>query len=145
MIGKVFVDSNILIYAHDVDAGSKQERAATWLRHLWELRTGRLSTQVLQEFYVNVTLKIKKPLRKFAAREVVRNYAAWVESSITPATVLRASEIGENWRLSFWDGMILAAAEQDQAAVLLTEDLTHGQAIAGVRIVNPFLQPVSRR
>ena len=99
MTGKVFVDSNILIHAHDVDAGSKQERAATWLRDLWELRTGWLSTQVLQEFYVNVTLKIKKPLRKFAAREVVRNYAR----------------------------------------------LGHGQAIAGVRIVNPFLQPVSRR
>jgi predicted nucleic acid-binding protein len=143
MTGKVFVDSNILIYAHDLDAGPKQYLAAKWFRELWETHTGRLSTQVLQEFYVNVTQKIKKPLRKSAAREVVRNYSAWVESSITPATVIRASEIGENWQLSFWDGMILAAAEQDQAAELLTEDLTHGQVIAGIKIVNPFIQPTA--
>jgi hypothetical protein len=87
--------------------------------------------------------RLKEPLRKSAAREVVRNYSAWVESSITPATVIRASEIGENWQLSFWDGMILAAAEQDQAAELLTEDLTHGQVIAGIKIVNPFIQPTA--
>jgi predicted nucleic acid-binding protein len=138
MTGKVFVDSNILIYAHDLDAGPKQERAAKWFRELWETHTGRLSTQVLQEFYVNVTQKIRRPLRKSVAREVVRNYSTWVESPITAATVIRASEIGENWRLSFWDGMIVAAAEQDQAVELLTEDLTHGQVIAGIKIVNPF-------
>ena len=70
---------------------------------------------------------------------MVRNCTSWVESPITPATVVRASEIGEIWQISFWDGMILAAAEQDHAAKLLSEDLTHGQLIAGVRIVNPFL------
>jgi len=86
MIGKVFVDSNILIYAHDFDAGSKQRRAAECFRELWETRTGRLSTQVLQEFYVNVTQKIKTPLPKSAAREIVHNYAPWVESPISPAT-----------------------------------------------------------
>ncbi len=94
---------------------------------------------MLQEFYVNVTQKIKGPLSRRAAREVVRNYTPWAESWITPATVIRASEIGEIWRLSFWDGMILAAAEQVQAAQLLSEDLNHDQVIAGVRIVNPFL------
>lgn len=138
MTGKVFVDSNILVYAHDLDAGSRQKRAAERLRELWETQSGRLSTQVLQEFYVNVTRKIKVPLAQSAAREVIRNYTPWVESSITPATVVRASEIGEIWHLSFWDGMIIAAAEQVQAEQLLTEDLSHGQIIAGVEIVNPF-------
>jgi len=140
MTARVFVDSNILIYAHDLDAGSKQERAAARLRQLWEDQTGALSTQVLQEFYVTVTQKIKRPLSRGAAREVVRNYAPWVGSPITPATVVRASEISETWLLSFWDGMILAAAEQEGAAELLSEDLAHGSLIAGVRIANPFVK-----
>jgi predicted nucleic acid-binding protein len=139
MIEKTFVDSNILIYAHDFDAGVRQKSAAERLTQLWDARAGRLSTQVLQEFYVNVTQKIKLPLSRSAAREIVRNYTPWVESSITPATVIRGSEIGEIWHLSFWDGMIVAAAEQVEAVHLLSEDLSHDQVIAGVRIVNPFL------
>jgi predicted nucleic acid-binding protein len=139
MIDRAFVDSNILIYAHDYDAGPKQQRAAQCLAELWDVHAGRLSTQVLQEFYVNVTQKIKVPLSRSVAREVVRNYSPWVESLITPTTVTRASEISEIWGLSFWDSLILAAAEQDEAALLLSEDLNHGQVIAGVRIVNPFL------
>lgn len=139
MIDKVFVDSNILIYAHDLDAGVRQQRAADCLKHLWDARNGRLSTQVLQEFYVNVTQKIKSPLSRSAAREVVRNYTPWVRSLITPTTIVRASEIGEAWRLSFWDSMILAAAEQNQAAQLFSEDMSHGEIIAGIKIVNPFL------
>jgi predicted nucleic acid-binding protein len=139
MIDTVFVDSNILIYAHDFDAGAKHQRAADRLWELWDTHAGRLSTQVLQEFYVNVTQKIKHPLSKSSAREVVRNYNPWVHSLITPGTVIRASEIGEIWRLSFWDSMILAAAEQCEAAQLLSEDMNHGQVIAGVRIMNPFL------
>lgn len=139
MTGRVFVDSNLLIYAHDADAGPKQKQSAERLAGLWEDRTGCLSTQVLQEFYVNVTQKIKTPLSPGAAREVLRNYTVWVHSPLTPATVLRASEIAEAWKLSFWDSMIVAAAEQDGARELLTEDLNHGQVIAGVRIANPFL------
>jgi len=139
MSAKVFVDSNILIYAHDKDAGRKQGRAAERLRKLWDNHSGRLSTQVLQEFFVKVTQKIKKPLKCDVAREIVRNYGLWVESAITPATVVRGSEISEIWRISFWDSMIMAAAEQDGAAELLTEDLHAGQVIAGVRIVNPLL------
>jgi predicted nucleic acid-binding protein len=139
MIDTVFVDSNILIYAHDRDAGVKQQRAADRLWELWNTHAGRLSTQVLQEFYVNVTQKIKNPLSKSSAREVVRNYNPWVHSLITPGTVVRASEIGETWQISFRDSMILAAAEQSQAVIVLSEDMNHGEVIAGVRIVNPFL------
>jgi predicted nucleic acid-binding protein len=98
-----------------------------------------LSTQVLPEFYVNVTQKIPAPFSKSAAREVVRNYAGWVHVPLTPATVIRASEISEVWRLSFWDGMIVAAAEQEGAEILLTEDLNAGQRIAGMQVVDPFL------
>ena len=69
----------------------------------------------------------------------VRNYAGWVESSITPVTIARASEISEEWNLSFWDATIVAAAEQDRAALLLTEDLNHGRVIAGIQVINPFV------
>jgi predicted nucleic acid-binding protein len=135
---KTFVDSNILIYAHDLDAGTRQRRASELLKKLWEDGAGRLSAQVLQEFYVNVTQKIRAPLPIGTAREIVRNYAAWVHMPITPATIVRASEIGEIWRISFWDSMIVAAAEQNGVSDLLTEDLNHGQLVAGIRIVNPF-------
>lgn len=139
MTGKVFVDTNVLIYAHDADAGPKRRKSAALLKELWENRSGCLSTQVLQEFYVNTTQKIKAPLSKSAAREVIRTYVSWAESPNTPATVLRASEISETWQISFWDGMIVAAAEQSQATRLCTEDLAHGSTIAGVKVVNPFL------
>jgi predicted nucleic acid-binding protein len=135
---RTFVDSNVLIYAHDADTGSKQRIAADQLRDLWNPGTGLLSTQVLREFYVNATRKIGVPLAAVAAREVVRDYASWVESSITAATIMRGSEISEVWQISFWDGMILAAAEQSGAERLLTEDLNAGEKIAGVEIVNPF-------
>jgi len=141
MSAPVFVDTNILVYAHDRDAGIKQQRAAACLKELWQSASGRLSTQVLQEFYVNVTQKIPAPVSRGLAREIVRDYAPWVHSVITPATVLRASEISDAWRLPFWDSMILAAAEQENAATLLTEDLTHGQVIAGIKVVNPLLTP----
>lgn len=94
---------------------------------------------MLQEFYVNATVKIKKPLARSTAREIIRSYSLWVESPITPTTVLRASEISETLKLAFWDSVIVAVAEQDGAEELLTEDLNHGQLIAGVRVVNPFL------
>jgi len=138
MSDRTFVDTNVLIYAHDVDAKAKHEIAKRVLSELWSERSGAMSLQVLQEFYVNVTQKIKAPLSRSAAREVVRDYAPWVESPITPATVVRASEIGEIWQLAFWDGMILAAAEQSRAGRLLTEDLSHGAQIAGIEIVDPF-------
>ena len=84
MIVKTFVDSNVLIYAHDADAGSKPRIAADRLRKLWESGAGLLSTQVLQEFYVNVTRKIASPLAAGAAREVVRDYAAWIDPPSQP-------------------------------------------------------------
>ncbi len=140
MSGKVFVDSNVLVYAHDRDSGAKQERAAECLRELWNSGLGRLSTQVLQEFYVSVTQKIRKPVARGIAKEIIRNYGLWVETPITPATVLRACEISEAWKIAFWDSMIVAAAEQDEALQILTEDLNQGQIIAGVKVVNPFLR-----
>lgn len=132
----VFVDTNILIYAHDRDAGEKRELAARALEHLWETQTGRLSVQVLQEFYVTVTQKLTTA--RASAREIVRTYSPWVRHPTTPDTILRASEVAEFARLSFWDALIVASAEQSGATKLYTEDLNSGQTIVGVKIVNPL-------
>jgi predicted nucleic acid-binding protein len=135
---KVFVDSNILIYAHDLDAGPKRTVAAALLQDLWATRLGVLSTQVLQEFYVNVTRKIRSPLSPAAAREIVRVYSAWQVEVLEPDMILRASEIAEHHKLSFWDALIVTAALQGHAAKILSEDLNPGQRIEGVLIENPF-------
>jgi len=135
----VFVDTNILVYAHDADAGVKRERAIEELRGLWEKGSGRLSGQVLQEFYVSVTRKLATRVARSTAREIVDTYGAWVREPTTAETVLRATDIAELAQISFWDALIIAAAEQAGAAQLLSEDLNAGQEIAGVRVVNPFL------
>lgn len=135
----VFVDTNILVYAHDADAGVKRDRAIGKLRQLWEDDTGRLSVQVLQEFYVNVTRKLATRVARSTAREIVSAYGAWVREPTTAETVLRATDIAELVQISFRDALIVAAAEQVGAEQLLSEDLNDGQEIAGVRIVNPLV------
>ena len=138
MTGKVFVDTNILLYAHDADAGAKGRTAEARVKELWVSGNGVLSVQVLQEFYVNVTRKIRDPLPIPVAREILRTYRVWVRTATTADTLLRATEISELAKLSFWDSLIIASAEEVGASELLSEDLSHGQKIAGVRIVNPF-------
>jgi predicted nucleic acid-binding protein len=133
-----FVDTNILIYAHDRDAGERWSKASRLLAQLWESRCGRLSVQVLQEFYAVAAGKLKSAIGTAAAREVVSAYAPWVASATDVNTVLRGAELAEIAQFSFWDGMVVAAAEQCGATMLYTEDLSDGQVIAGVRIVNPL-------
>ena len=137
MSAKTFVDTNVLIYAHDADAGAKHETAKGVLRDLWHRRAGVLSTQVLQEFYVNLTRKIVTPLPKPSARAVVDSYAIW-SRDITPAEISVAFRIEDEAGLSFWDALIVAAARSAGAAQILSEDLNNGQVIAGVEIRNPF-------
>jgi predicted nucleic acid-binding protein len=139
MTDLVFVDTNILLYAHDVDAGAKRERCIECLRRLWDSDAGRLSVQVLQEFYVNVTRKLATPIAVSTAREVVGTYRTWIQEATSADTVLRASHIAEMARISFWDALIVASAEQAGAAQIYSEDLNAGQTIAGVRVVNPLV------
>lgn len=137
MNDKTFVDTNILIYAHDVDAKAKQEAAKRILHELWADRTGVLSMQVLQEFYVNVTRKIAHPISKESARLVVGTYTIWCVET-TPAEISSAFRIEDDSRIGFWDALIVASAVKSGARRILSEDLNAGQAIAGVRIENPF-------
>jgi predicted nucleic acid-binding protein len=135
-----FVDTNILIYAHDRDAGIKHDKARQILTDLWNQEKGCLSVQVLQEFFVNVTKKIPQPLPTAVAREVMRIYLPWVRTVSDGEMVVRASEIADAWQTSFWDGMIIAAAERSGASEIFTEDLQSGQRIAGLIVINPFAE-----
>jgi predicted nucleic acid-binding protein len=135
---KTFVDTNVLIYAHDIDAGRKHDVAKAVLRDLWAERAGVLSTQVLQEFYVNAIRKLKKPLARQEARSVVETYAAWCVEGITPADVSMAFQIEDRARVGFWDALIVAVAVRSGARRLLSEDLNAGQRIAGLTIHDPF-------
>ena len=138
MSARTFIDSNVLIYGHDVDAGKKHATAKNILRDLWADRAGVLSAQVLQEFYVNVTRKIPKPLEKAVARRVVSSYSTWCVEPTTPMDILTACELEETARISFWDALVVALAAKTGAARVLSEDLNSGQSIAGVTIINPF-------
>ena len=137
MSDKTFIDSNVLIYAHDVDAFAKHQTATSILRDLWSDRTGVLSMQVLQEFYVNVTRKIPSPLSKESARLVVSSYAVWCMET-TPVEISAAFRIEDESRIGFWDALIVSSAAKSGASRILSEDLKSGQRIAGVLIQNPF-------
>lgn len=116
----------------------RSSSAARKLRELWDSGAGRLSIQVLQEFYVNATLKLNTPVARSTAREVIKTYGVWIHRATTIETVTRATEISDLARISFWDALIVASAEEVDADELLSEDLSDGQAIAGIRIVNPM-------
>jgi len=138
MSDKTFVDTNVLIYAHDMDAGRKHAIAKTILRALWGERKGVLSLQVLQEFYVNVTRKIARPLSKDSARLVVSSYGIWcTETTLTDIT--SAFRIEDESHISFWDALIISSAAKSGASQILSEDLNSGQRISGIQIVNPFV------
>lgn len=133
-----FVDTNILLYAHDRDAGPKRIVAAQLLATLWEERRGIVSPQVLQEFLVNALRKFKTPLNLAQARDIVRNYGLWVTHDASVAHILRALELMELTGYSFWDSQIIASAEAAGAETLYSEDMQDGRAIAGLIIRNPF-------
>ena len=133
-----FVDTNVLVYAHDRSEPARQSVAQAVLEQLWVDRTGVLSTQVLQELYVVATRKLNPPMRRAAARELVALYGEWPVVQVDVALVVSASELEERHTLSFWDALIVEAARRAGATRLLTEDLQQGRRIGGVSIENPF-------
>jgi len=138
MSDKIFVDTNILIYAHDIDSGLKHDTAVKVITDLWERANGILSNQVLQEFYIVVTRKIPKPISLSEARAIIKNYLKWQIEENNSNSILRASEIQEKYNISFWNALTVTAAQQAGAAKILTEDMNSGQTIEGVLIENPF-------
>jgi predicted nucleic acid-binding protein len=137
---KVFVDTNVLVYAYDRGAGRKHEIASGLLETLWRKGAGTLSTQVLQEFYVNVRRKAQNPISHDQASALIADYLAWNPVINDGATVLEAIEIEERHQLSFWDSMIVVAAQKSGATVLFSEDFNDGQKFGPVEVQNPFVE-----
>ena len=136
MSDELFIDTNILLYAHDRDAGLKQRRAQALVRGLWEAeRRPAVSVQVLQELYVNL---VRKQVAPATAREVMQQYLHWQVLDNTPQLTLEGSRLAERWQLSFWDGLIVAAAQAAGSRILWSEDLQDGQRFGGVTVKNPL-------
>jgi predicted nucleic acid-binding protein len=135
-----FVDTNILVYAYDVDASSKHRLAKELIGDLWESRNGILSTQVLCEFFVTVTRKIPNPLSIDQAQKIIGDYAfSWYITIITPDIIQIAINAMKRYNLSFGDALIWSSAKYSGAGRIYTEDLQHGMKIDGIEFVNPFL------
>jgi len=135
---EAFVDSNVLVYAHDRGAGEKHTQARDLVARLWRERSGALSTQVLQELVVNVRRKAARPIPESEVRDLVADYLRWEVVVNDGASILEALDLGERFQISFWDALIVQAANATGATVLYSEDLNTGQVYGGVRVENPF-------
>ena len=142
MSDKVFVDTNILMYAHDSAAGAKHQRAKALLERLWQERSAAISTQVLQELAVNLRRKVAVPLTTKAVQEIVADYLTW-QVVVNDGTAIReALDFEERYGISFWDALIVQAANTAGANILYTEDLSDGQHYGSVRVENPLVDHV---
>jgi predicted nucleic acid-binding protein len=140
MKDKIFLDTNVIVYAHDRSSGKKNTIAMEIMEYLWERKKGVISVQVMQEFYVCVTTKILKPLPLKVAREILEYLLNWDLIINDEYITIKAINLQEKYRFSFWDSLIVQSAIQSQAYTLLSEDLSDGQIIENVKIVNPFVQ-----
>lgn len=135
----VFLDTNVLLYGVDDRDLAKRDRARAWVAACWRCRCGRISTQVLNEFYANARREFPSAVSAGDARAEVRRYQQWQPWTIDQPTVEIAWAVESRYGLHYWDALMVAAAAQQGCALLLTEDLQHDQQIDGVRIVNPFV------
>ena len=143
MSDKCFVDTNILVYAHDRSAGVKHQRAQALVERLWDSGEGALSTQVLQELCINLRRKAGNPLSVDEVRLLIRDYVTWEVVTNSPAAILKALEIEVRYKISFWDALIVQAAEEAGTSILYSEDLAAGQRYGALRVVNPLIQPAT--
>ncbi|NWF76795.1 MAG: PIN domain-containing protein [Nitrospirae bacterium] len=135
---KVFVDTNVIVYAYDKDADKKHKIAVSLMKDLWHSGLGIISTQVLQEFFITLTKKIPRPLKVAVVRETIKRLSRWDVVLIDVDIMIRATEIQERYKYSFWDSLIIASAIGSGAKAIFSEDLADGQTIQGVVIKNPF-------
>jgi predicted nucleic acid-binding protein len=137
MSGKTFLDTNVLVYAHDPRSGPKHEAAKALVTRLWHERSGLVSTQVLQDLYVHLRKVARKPLPLTEAKRVLTDYLAWEVGVDDGASLLEALEYESRYELSFWDALIVQAANTAGAECLCSEDFNHGQVYGMVAAVNP--------
>ena len=135
---KIFVDTSVLVHAHDLDSGLKRAIAEQVLKQLWQDETGVLSTQVLQEFYAALTSGIASPVPRRAARDLIHAYGVWPVVTLDAADVLAASDFEERYRLNFRDALVVVAARKSGATLLLSDSLKPYRPITGLELQNPF-------
>ncbi|GFN22416.1 PIN domain-containing protein [Thermanaeromonas sp. C210] len=133
-----FVDTNVWVYAHDTSAGERHARAKALITELWQSGNGCLSVQVLQDFYVTVTQKVRKPLSPETAARIIEYLSNWRVHTPDARDVLAAINIQQRYGISFWDAMIIRSAEALDCRVIWSEDLNPGQYYGEVKVVNPF-------
>jgi predicted nucleic acid-binding protein len=133
------VDTNILVYAHDISAGEKHTLARDLLQNLWQTGNGCLSVQILHEFYVTITRKVTQPLSLDDASEIIRDLSFWQIFTPGAEDVLGAIDIQKHYQISFWDAMIVQSAIDLGCSLIWSEDLSDGQTFEGVLVRNPFL------
>ena len=138
MSDRYFVDTNILMYAHDASTGAKHERAKALVEELWRDRTGVVSTQVLQELAVNLRRKVRRPLDAKAVRDIVADYLTWQVIVNGGDSILEAIDLESRHQISFWDALVIQAAQVSGAEILYSEDLSDGQTYGSVRVINPL-------
>ena len=138
MSGRAFVDTNVLVYAHDISTGAKHEKARSLVERLWQERTGAVSTQILQELYVSLRRKAARPLASEEARALVADYLRWEVVVNSGESILDAIVLEQRYGISFWDALVVHSARTCGAELLYSEDLSDGQAYDSVRVVNPF-------
>lgn len=132
----IFVDTNILIYAYDLDSKDKHHLAKTKIQELWSRSVPpSISVQVLQEFYVNL---IRKHVPWRVAREIIVDYLQWNVVENDETLLLEGMRLTERWKLSFWDALIIAAAKSAKASIIWSEDFGTHREYEGIRIVNPL-------
>ena len=139
MSARYFVDTNILMYGHDATTGAKHERAKALIEELWRDRNGVVSTQVLQELAVNLRRKAGRPLDAKATREIINDYLTWQVVVNGTESILEALDLESRYQISFWDALVIQAAQAAGAEVLYSEDLSHGQVFGTTRVENPFV------
>lgn len=136
MTGPCFVDANVFVYAQDRRDARRHRQAEEWIDSLWRARLGRTSAQALSEFYAVATRKLK--IAPDIAWQEAERYFGWKPLAIDVALLRRAREIEQRYRLSWWDSMIVAAAQLQDCVLLLTEDLQDGATFGSVTARSPF-------
>ena len=144
MTAAVFVDANVLLYARDPGEPLKQRVAAAWLEHLWRSQAARTSIQVLAEYYVNITRKLRPGLVPEVAWDDVKMFLTWDPLPVDRALLEEARDIERRYRLNWWDCQIVAAARLQGCAILLSEDLQDGASYGGVTVRSPFTLAVAQ-
>ncbi len=137
MTAPVFVDTNVFLYALDTADLEKHQAAHAWREELWRTRLGRISFQVIQEFYVQAARKW--PRLRDEARAEIKGLLAWQPVTLDAAILERGWKLQDRYSLSFWDALIVSAAKSSGCRYLLTEDLQTNQELDGIMVISPFL------